>query len=729
MVDLMPPPNPYHLLLGIAPRNAAPDHYQFLGIDRLEMNADVIGSAAVRQCDHLHRHATGEFAAGIPALERRILAARDCLLDPTSHCQYAWELQGFQGAAGDPLSQAERRGFDTEFQQNWQLAQQSELDPLHLWLGISRHQRPASNHRLLGVAAGEQDPVVIRNAAERQIAFVRKFAIGAQSDQANALLRQLGRARATLLRGNPASDPPVDQPAGQHIRFDDAELTLSPALPPTRSVAAHYAVPSGFAPPGSSPGRRLPRSRTQPRSRILFSALAWMVPFLLPSAVIFGYIKWTEARSQRSTAAVVPAPTPLSLLEPKRDSPSDPAPEIDTERTPRSQHGALNNHAKPSLDGSRDRREMKPASTVPPRKVLTPPKPPVVPSPPESAATVEDPAQKTPPAPRWRLRNDETFEATVVTIDRDHVVLKVTETGQERIFQYEEFVAEDQRTLRIQCFDNQDRMQLADLDEFIQRLPTLPEEANKLQQLHEQSDQEQGDSPYAGLWAAVVLSEVTNEPAKAKKLLDEVIERIEKQQQYDDSRHLMTLASALNNRAVCQIMSDDVSPAANSLADSLNTIPIPSEVVTHNAQLMLKNVEEKRLRPSAVVSRKLKLALGNQPNKTMNLRASGYYVLDIDLPPPITSANNAASKYLHDQLKRADALAVRQTVCLVCKGSELVGCKCKTGKISVRRLVPNGRNRLTNEVEMVEKVFTQKCSNCNGNKQVLCSACRRGRVP
>ena len=54
----------------------------------------------------------------------------------------------------------------------------SEFDPYHRWLGIRHEDQPADHYRLLGLSRFEDDPEAIRDAAERQIAHVRRYALG-----------------------------------------------------------------------------------------------------------------------------------------------------------------------------------------------------------------------------------------------------------------------------------------------------------------------------------------------------------------------------------------------------------------------------------------------------------------------------------------------------------------------------------------------------------------------
>ena len=52
------------------------------------------------------------------------------------------------------------------------------FDPYHRWLGIHPKHQPADHYRLLGIERFESDPEVIHDAAERQIAHVRRYALG-----------------------------------------------------------------------------------------------------------------------------------------------------------------------------------------------------------------------------------------------------------------------------------------------------------------------------------------------------------------------------------------------------------------------------------------------------------------------------------------------------------------------------------------------------------------------
>ncbi len=51
--------DPYHKWLGIPKREQPPTYYRLLGIDRFELDADVIQAAADRQMAHVRTYQTG----------------------------------------------------------------------------------------------------------------------------------------------------------------------------------------------------------------------------------------------------------------------------------------------------------------------------------------------------------------------------------------------------------------------------------------------------------------------------------------------------------------------------------------------------------------------------------------------------------------------------------------------------------------------------------------------
>lgn len=85
--------DPYHIWLGIPPKDQPPNHYRLLGIELYESHADVIDAAATRQSAYLQNVATGEHRADSQRLLTEIAAARRCLLDQKSKAAYDAQLR------------------------------------------------------------------------------------------------------------------------------------------------------------------------------------------------------------------------------------------------------------------------------------------------------------------------------------------------------------------------------------------------------------------------------------------------------------------------------------------------------------------------------------------------------------------------------------------------------------------------------------------------------------
>jgi len=261
-------------------------------------------------------------------------------LDRDRHQTYAGSLQGYQSDSPDLDLQAAWRRFAEEFAEAWRAANANAPDGQHLWLGIPRHQRPASNDRLLGLDEGEKSADVIRSAAERQMAFVRKFASGDKSEDANLLLGQLSRARSTLLRNASSTPAPPEQPINeqpinvqpfneqpineqpineQPIDEPEAELVTildEPETPPEIPMAV---VATPVAMPTATPIARDPASRTRrpkknPLAVVIAAATAGIVVGLIVVMIAVRILQsdGVVLSSGSSTQPVNPATQPVN---------------------------------------------------------------------------------------------------------------------------------------------------------------------------------------------------------------------------------------------------------------------------------------------------------------------------------------------------------------------------------------------------------------------------------
>ena len=105
------------------------------------------------------------------------------------------------------------------------------FDPYHHWLGIPPDEQPPTHYRLLGVRPFEDDPNVIENAANRQMAHLRNFQRGERAAPSQRLLNEVAAAKLCLLK------------ADKKAAYDEQLRKVS------ASTLDHPAVRAGVAPP------------------------------------------------------------------------------------------------------------------------------------------------------------------------------------------------------------------------------------------------------------------------------------------------------------------------------------------------------------------------------------------------------------------------------------------------------------------------------------------------
>lgn len=103
------------------------------------------------------------------------------------------------------------------------------FDPYRKWLGIPPKDQPPHHYRLLGIAAFEDDPDVIENAASRQMAHLRTYQSGKNSAHSQRLLTEISAAKLCLL------DPETKATYDERLRDQLAasgKLSSSQVVPP-----------------------------------------------------------------------------------------------------------------------------------------------------------------------------------------------------------------------------------------------------------------------------------------------------------------------------------------------------------------------------------------------------------------------------------------------------------------------------------------------------------------
>ena len=150
------------------------------------------------------------------------------------------------------------------------------------------------------------------------------------------------------------------------------------------------------------------------------------------------------------------------------------------------------------------------------------------------------------------------------------------------------------------------------------------------------------ESPYAGLWTAVAMSAGTNKYEDASRVLQQVKNWIEVQRIVNPKAHRQTLASALNNLAVCNIKDGNGSSAANHLANALNINEASTPVLAHNIRQLLAMPDIATMSLTKPSRTKLTEALTNVPVRAVEtkMRDGWHYSLDFDLPKGGIGAEN-----------------------------------------------------------------------------------------
>lgn len=133
----------------------------------------------------------------------------------------------------------------------------ADFDPYYKWLAIPPAEQPPHYYRLLGLALFEPDLDVISSAADRQMAHIRSYQHGAQSQASQKILNELSNARLTLLRAE--SKTKYDTELRQRIA---ASLLRAKPLKVATPLAAPHA-----ASPGSSPTPVVAQPIPQPLPR------------------------------------------------------------------------------------------------------------------------------------------------------------------------------------------------------------------------------------------------------------------------------------------------------------------------------------------------------------------------------------------------------------------------------------------------------------------------------
>ena len=128
------------------------------------------------------------------------------------------------------------------------LEMSEKFDAYRIWLGIPSEQQPPNHYQLLGIGEFESNPDVIENAADRQMAHLRTYQAGPNSDDSQRLLNEITQAKLCLLKPDSRAAYETKLRAQKMVAAPVAEQAVpaSPvAYPATAPMASPPVLPVG----------------------------------------------------------------------------------------------------------------------------------------------------------------------------------------------------------------------------------------------------------------------------------------------------------------------------------------------------------------------------------------------------------------------------------------------------------------------------------------------------
>ncbi len=224
-------------------------------------------------------------------------------------------------------------------------------------------------------------------------------------------------------------------------------------------------------------------------------------------------------------------------------------------------------------------------------------------------------------------------QAEFVRLAEDRVELRTQANGKLHVVPIERLSDESRKQAHRVWYDLQDARQFAIVKDHFGSLYDRPEAVSQLLiEVHNAIP----ESPYAGIWAAVGMSAGQNDFRQARIILDDVVRRIEKQQEQFPERHAVTLASAYNDLSVCYVKSHKGDSAAACLKKAMESVRLIPPVVRHNAELVaeLGSRQYVPIRVSERTRRDLLKTMALSQNSSIQTKFSDgwFYALDFNIP-------------------------------------------------------------------------------------------------
>ena len=142
-----------------------------------------------------------------------------------------------------------------------------QFDPYRKWLGISSQDQPPNHYQLLGIPILEEDPDVIENAANRQMAHVRTFQSGKHSKLSQQILNELSVAKRVLLTADKKTE--YDTELKSQLPAVAADSASQAAPPPPTPTQQPPPTPVTQPPPHDTVSRQNPATTSRAANSIV----------------------------------------------------------------------------------------------------------------------------------------------------------------------------------------------------------------------------------------------------------------------------------------------------------------------------------------------------------------------------------------------------------------------------------------------------------------------------
>ena len=176
-----------------------------------------------------------------------------------------------------------------------------QFDPYRKWLGIPSQDQAPNHYQLLGIPAFENDPDVIENAANRQMAHVRTFQNGKHSKVSQQILNELSAAKRCLLVSEKKID--YDAKLKDHLTPANTNIPTPQSTPPPSSPVQQ--VPPPPSQPTGDPvqirSRRSSAARRHRRKQRKSSAIPMLLGIIV-TAIVIGLVILANHRNNTKTS-------------------------------------------------------------------------------------------------------------------------------------------------------------------------------------------------------------------------------------------------------------------------------------------------------------------------------------------------------------------------------------------------------------------------------------------